>query len=198
MIHNILFDLGNVCVTFQPETYFYPKYQEITKELCQKLFHSKHWSDYDQGLLQKEDLYQIYAKDKYQKELYEILDEWYLLLKVLPQTMECMYQLKAKGYHLYLLSNTSKEGAMTCLSLDSAFTLIDGTMFSYEVQINKPDVGIYQALLNKYHLQAKECIFIDDKKENIDTAMQLGMQGIVCDDIEHTLKQLWKILEETQ
>ena len=56
MLKNVIFDLGNVCVTFQPDLYFYPKYQHDTKRLCQKLFHSQIWSNYDQGLIQKEDI----------------------------------------------------------------------------------------------------------------------------------------------
>lgn len=198
MLKNVIFDLGNVCVTFQPDLYFYPKYQHDTKRLCQKLFHSQIWSNYDQGLIQKEDIYRYFQNDEDQKALYDMITNWYQLLKVLPETMECFQQLKAKGYQIYILSNTSKEGADTCLSLHENFAFIDGAVYSYEIKVNKPDVEIYQALIDKYQLKVDECIFLDDKKENIDTALQLGMQGIVCEDIRTCINTLWQQLEDSK
>ena len=52
--------------------------------------------------------------------------------------------------------------------------LFDGGVASCEVKINKPDPRIYQALLDKYHLRADECIFIDDRAENLVAASALG------------------------
>ena len=196
MIKNVILDLGNVCVTFQPETYFYAQYQEDTKRLCHKLFRSKIWSDYDQGLVNKADLYTLVAHDEDVASLCKMIDEWSSLLKKIPETMICIKALKAKGYQVYILSNTSKEGAETCLALDEAFQLLDGGVYSYEVKVNKPDVEIYETLLNKYQLKAEECIFLDDKEENIDTAKKLGMHGLVCGDVRTCIFELWKQLEE--
>ena len=84
MLKNVIFDLGNVCVTFQPDLYFYPKYQHDTKRLCQKLFHSQIWSNYDQGLIQKDDIYRYFQNDEDQEALYDMITKWYQLLKVLP------------------------------------------------------------------------------------------------------------------
>ena len=50
----------------------------------------------------------------------------------------------------------------------------DGGVASCEVHINKPDPRIYQALLDKYHLRADECIFIDDRADNLVAASALG------------------------
>jgi putative hydrolase of the HAD superfamily len=50
---------------------------------------------------------------------------------------------------------------------------------SCEVHINKPDAGIYQELLRKYDLRASECVFIDDNLENVQSAFQLGITGVL-------------------
>ena len=42
----------------------------------------------------------------------------------------------------------------------------------------KPDVAIYQYLLDKYGLKAQNCVFLDDIKGNIEAAQRLGMQGV--------------------
>ena len=42
----------------------------------------------------------------------------------------------------------------------------------------KPDVAIYQYLMDKYGLEAQNCVFLDDIKGNIEAAQSLGMHGI--------------------
>ena len=41
--------------------------------------------------------------------------------------------------------------------------------------MRKPDIGIYNYVLNKHELQAKRTLFVDDKKENTDAALALGL-----------------------
>ena len=63
----------------------------------------------------------------------------------------------------------------------------DGGVASCEVHINKPDPRIYQALLDKYGLKASECVFIDDRLENVQAAFALGFAGIQMKDSVGTL-----------
>ena len=46
----------------------------------------------------------------------------------------------------------------------------------------KPDIRIYQHLLEKYQLQAEECLFIDDRPENVEGAKKAGMQAVVFEN----------------
>lgn len=55
----------------------------------------------------------------------------------------------------------------------------DGIVISGEVQMAKPEPGIYTYLLTKYALRPEECFFIDDLEENIRAARQCGMEGYV-------------------
>ena len=48
--------------------------------------------------------------------------------------------------------------------------LTDGAIFSYTVKQIKPDLEIYETLLNQYRLKPDECVFIDDRMENIEGA----------------------------
>ena len=43
----------------------------------------------------------------------------------------------------------------------------------------KPEVEIYQAFLAKYGLVAEECLFVDDREENVSGARKAGMNGFV-------------------
>ncbi|MFI0492146.1 HAD-IA family hydrolase, partial [Flavobacterium sp.] len=47
--------------------------------------------------------------------------------------------------------------------------------FSYEIGMRKPDAEIYNYLIKKYDLSEKRTLFVDDKKENTDAALLLGL-----------------------
>ncbi len=51
----------------------------------------------------------------------------------------------------------------------------------------------YYTLLKKYSLVARECIFIDDRKNNIEAAESIGIYGILFTDLESLKNQIDKI-----
>jgi FMN phosphatase YigB (HAD superfamily) len=57
--------------------------------------------------------------------------------------------------------------------------------------VRKPDPRIYQIALRKIGLPADECVFVDDKAENLMPAMEAGMKVILF----HDARQLRKDLE---
>ena len=42
------------------------------------------------------------------------------------------------------------------------------------MKVKVPFLLVYEALLDKYHLRADECIFIDDRADNLVAASALG------------------------
>ena len=60
----------------------------------------------------------------------------------------------------------------------------------------KPDADIYQCLFDKYNLNPEECVFIDDRLENIEGGRKLGMEGIAFTDYETGKKKLERMLSE--
>ena len=79
------------------------------------------------------------------------------------------------------------EDALALLREKGLLDKFDGGIASCEVHINKPDPRIYQALLEKYNLKATECVFIDDSRPNVQTAFQLGMNGLQMKESVGTL-----------
>ena len=73
--------------------------------------------------------------------------------------------------------------------------LMDGGIMSYEVQLIKPDLIIYQTLMKRYDLQPEECVFLDDTKANIDGALRAGMQGILVKTQEQAMQDLDELLK---
>ena len=72
--------------------------------------------------------------------------------------------------------------------------LMDGGIMSYEVQLIKPDLAIYQTLMERYDLQPEECVFLDDTVRNVEAAQALGIAGIVVTSQEQAKKELETLL----
>lgn len=53
--------------------------------------------------------------------------------------------------------------------------LADYHFFSYQIGVRKPNKAIYKFVLDKLNVSPKDCFFIDDMKENILAAKELGI-----------------------
>ena len=88
-----------------------------------------------------------------------------------------------KKYKLILLSNTNElhiEQVIENMSLDRYLRFkncFDQFYLSHEIKLRKPDHSIYEFVLIKNNLIAKNCFFIDDTKENTDAASILGIRA---------------------
>ena len=103
---------------------------------------------------------------------------WFRVLQPIDEMQRWIDELKNQGYHLYILSNAPVifEEYVTNYSFVKLF---DGSVFSGSIKIAKPDTKIYQYLMDKYQLNKEECLFIDDKLENVEASREFGMDAIV-------------------
>jgi 2-haloacid dehalogenase len=101
-----------------------------------------------------------------------------------------LHELKLKGYKLYALTNWNAE--LFNLTIDDYpfLQLFDGKVVSGAVKKTKPGEDIYIHLLDRYQINPAQALFIDDKKENIQTAEKLGIKGIQFKDPEQLKNDL--------
>ena len=70
----------------------------------------------------------------------------------------------------------------------------EGIVVSADLHIIKPDARIYRYLLDTYHLNPEECLFLDDVEANVEGAKAVGMQSLRFhnnyDEIEHYLDEM--------
>ena len=86
----------------------------------------------------------------------------------------CEY-IKNKGYGIYILSNASDRFHQyfpRFLPLD----FFNGVVVSSDIHMIKPYEGIYKYILEKYKLNPEECLFIDDRLENIEGAKKVNIK----------------------
>ena len=200
MIRNIVFDLGNVLVDFDPK--FYMQSFGFSEQEIQNLFrlvYEDDWRLYDRGDYGSvTDLCDAVCKKHpaYASAFKKILcPEWVRIHTLKEETARYLSELKARGYRIYLLSNLSKE-SYDYVSSYPFFALIDGGVYSYQEHICKPDRGIYEVLLSRYALRADETVFLDDAEANVEAANRLGIHGVLFSTIEQVKLQLENLLQQ--
>lgn len=67
---------------------------------------------------------------------------------------------------------------------------------SHTVKLTKPEHPIYELLLSRYGLTAQECVFIDDRLDNVNAAKELGIHGIQFLNITQAKADLEKLLAQ--
>lgn len=103
---------------------------------------------------------------------------------------------KKEGHKVYGLSNWDPESYTVLKEKHSDFfNLFDGVVISGVIHSNKPNQIIYQALINQYNLIPDQCWFIDDQKENIESARKLGINAVIYEkSFAHVAKNI-KLLQ---
>jgi putative hydrolase of the HAD superfamily len=56
--------------------------------------------------------------------------------------------------------------------------VFDGIVISSRIKMVKPEIQIYEHLLNRYQLKPGDTVFIDDLQENLAAASSIGIQAI--------------------
>lgn len=178
---NIIFDFGNVLAKFDVKEVLTPYCSSFEEFQLMKTALFYDWDTLDAGKIDYFD-YMTCVKEKLPEDLHQTLDHlsktWYQHLSPLVETWDFIHELKKSGYALYILSNASTYFAdhASFFEISKEF---NGIVFSGPLKMAKPDPKIYQYLFHTFDLVPEHCLFLDDKKENIDTGITLGMDGIV-------------------
>lgn len=178
---NIIFDIGNVLLDFQPEKYLQQYFSpSVMGDLMMIIFSSDEWIELDMGTMMIQDAIQSLTlkHPHYHDEIIFVMENWTHMMTPLQKNVEIVKELKDKGYHLYLLSNFHKEAIQTMFQRYDFFNLFEGGIISANEKLVKPDKKIYQLLLHRYHLETSESLFIDDMLANINTAKECHIHGL--------------------
>lgn len=194
MIRNIIFDVGKVLVSYEPDAYMQRLgiSKENQKKINEAMFQNKLWDTSDQGLGTPDEFLQkfIAGAPELADEITKIHKTVGNTVELFPYAMEWILDLKARGYHVYILSNYSENMLDQTKDKLKFLPLMDGVVFSYKIKKMKPDPEIYEYLCDEYWLEPEESVFIDDRPVNIKGAETCGIHGIVFRSYEQA-KRSW-------
>lgn len=185
MIRDVVFDLGNVIITFEPHKFLDRVLNDPKKkEAVMDVFFPELWDQYDRGVYTIEQMVQFGTEKYPQNEdaFRAMMTQWPQQLVPLEASFELVRWLKDNGYRVFVLSNLSEQGYDALKNQFDLIPFLDGGVYSYEHQIIKPDPRIYQILMEQYDIDPTQALFVDDRIENVEAAKQLGFTTIHCSD----------------
>lgn len=204
MIKNLIFDFGQVMVSFKRK-YMVEKFvtDPVDSAFLQRIvFDRLYWDKLDAGTIEDEEVLRLVceriparlhasARDIYYNWIYNIpeIDGMSALIREMKDSY---------GVKVYLLSNISKYFADHSEEIE-CLRDFDGCVFSATCGFAKPQREIYAHLCSEFGLTPEECVFIDDRADNIEAAESFGIKGYVFDGDSAKLKNyLIKLLSENK
>ncbi|GHT55092.1 haloacid dehalogenase [Bacteroidia bacterium] len=194
MIKNIIFDFGNVFISWNPRWIFQQIVPQNELDNFMQNVWRYEWNDnLDSGIGFEENEQILLAKYPQYKEYITFFHQhWYdSLTDENPESVDLLADVQQAGYATYGLSNWPAETFPPTMAAHPFFETLTGIVLSGKERVCKPDPRIYQILLERYGLRPEECVFIDDRQENLDTAQQLGFETVLF----RTAKQVRKALK---
>ena len=180
-INTFIFDFGGVLIDWNPRYMYRDEFEEsaemehFLEEVC-----TDDWNlQQDKGRSLEEGTRIL--QDEFPEHAVKIrlyYDQWEKMIKGdIPQNVAVLRELKEK-YKLYGLTNWSAETFPIVFKRYPFFTLFDGIVISGVEKMIKPDRKIFELMLERYHLKAENSLFIDDNRNNIQAAKEMGFATI--------------------
>jgi epoxide hydrolase-like predicted phosphatase len=197
MIKNLIFDLGNVLLSWKPEEFFDENgySPEKTAVIIRDIFRSEEWLLLDNGdITINEAINMISARSSLKTdEIRAVFDLRSSIIFPLALNVKMLPALKKKGFKLYFLSNFPDDIFDDLLKKYDFFKYFDGGLISARVNASKPGRKIYEILLEKYSLKPEECLFADDSLLNVRGAESLGIKSVHVSKPDDLRKHLLEI-----
>jgi putative hydrolase of the HAD superfamily len=164
MIKNIVFDISNVLAPFRFKEYLSDKGFDETmiKRIIKASAMTSYWTEYEKGKLTYEEAMNgfIGMDPGIASELHTAYDSCSGIMGKYDYTEGWIDTLKEAGYGLYCITNFTPAGYEQCYDCISFVEKFDGGVYSFREGVVKPDPEIYKILLERYNLNAEECVFI--------------------------------------
>lgn len=180
---NIIFDVGDVLLDYRWQQMLmdYGLDEAEAYRVGRELFDDPDglWHEYDLGVKSQEEIIQEFEQ-KHPKDA-EVI-RWFIshgeyMHVARPAIWKLVHQLKEAGYHLYILSNYPEILFKKHTQYADFMDDMEGMVVSYMLHVGKPERIVYQTLCDRYGLNKEECLFFDDRAENVQGAIDFGMRA---------------------
>jgi 2-haloacid dehalogenase len=178
---NIVFDLGNVLLRWDPR-FLFTQYFDDEAQMEWFLAHvcNHEWNlEQDRGRSFAEAVKHATAQHPDLAEAIAAYDErWHETLPhAIDGTVAIFEELRQGGAPLYAITNWNGEKFRETKIRFPFLNHFHDIIVSGDEKLIKPDPAIYRLLLERNGLSAAECLFIDDSLNNVKGAEAVGMKA---------------------
>jgi putative hydrolase of the HAD superfamily len=192
----VIFDYGRV-LTGPPDPDAHAELVRITG-LSSERFENLYWTDrqaYDEGKLTGLEFWRKLVRDgglNLNEQAIEELNLWdaRMWTKADPAMLAWQLALKESGLLTAIVSNMGDAVHEHMERELSWLGRFDVLVWSYQLRMAKPDPAIYHYALERLGTQPEETLFIDDRPENVETAIALGMKGLIFSTVKKLREDL--------
>jgi HAD superfamily hydrolase (TIGR01509 family) len=198
MIKTIIFDFGNVFIDLDIEGAIKHTFDTLNIEsLSEEMIGFNAF--YEQGLISTEEFIEFYTENFPKLSEEELIDVWNFMLKDFPKhRLDFLKQLKTEGKYKFILLSNTNELHINWIEKHISFyedfkNCFDAFYLSHEIHLRKPNKDIFEFVLKENDLNANESLLIDDNKDNIQTASDLGLKTWHITPLEEDVSKLFEI-----
>ena len=187
MARAVVFDVGNVLYDWNPKFLYErltppgPALDAFLRDVATKEWHFQH----DAGRPFAETSAELSAAHPDHADL---IAQWgprftEQLGDMLPGMRDLVLELDTAGVPLYAIINFSGEFWPPFRAREAdLFDRFRGIVVSGDELLTKPDPAIYRLALDRFALRAAECVFVDDRTDNVAGAQNVGMEAVLFTD----------------
>lgn len=185
MIKNILFDMGNVLIRFEPKEYVKKVGLSESEQqlMLRELYGSIDWIELDRGTIDEAEIIdRVTARvgKPLRGAIEKLVCHWDRSELPVEGMKALTDELCEKGYELYLLTNAGPRHKEYWPRFAAAEHFPEERIYrSADVKLLKPDPAFFEGALEKFSLDRSECVFIDDSAANAEGAQRAGLDAIV-------------------
>ena len=180
---DIILDMGNVLLEWNKDKIL-QGVSDTKKDyliLDKTIFQSGLWERLDLGTMTREELVLKVVSmigKTYQQKVEEVIWNWPSYIAIYTEVFPVLSEAKKKGHRIFVLSNTSKVFYdLLEKQLSPLKELLDGFVLSCDIKAIKPDLAMFEEILDKYQLDPTNCVFLDDIEDNTIAAVKLGIKS---------------------
>jgi FMN hydrolase / 5-amino-6-(5-phospho-D-ribitylamino)uracil phosphatase len=172
--------LLDVMETLVNEPFFetVPKFFGMTLDELLAVKHPTSWVEFEYGRIDEATYVASFFKDGRTVEIEKIRACMRASYDWLDGVEDLLAELKAKGVPMYALSNYSSWYQLIDDKLGLS-RFIDWRFVSCLTGRRKPEREAYLGAARELGVLPSECIFVDDRKKNVEAAVAVGMRGIL-------------------
>ncbi len=180
MIKGICFDLDGVFFTRAGLVALVKELTEVSggdeTKVKEAILSGNEMIDYKNGKLSEEAFWQsVNIRLGIQWSVQEYRNLYAKHYQIDPNVLSVVKSVRSQGYKTLICSNNYKTRVEVLQEKFNFLALFDVAIFSYQVGISKPDIGIFQKMVEAAELEPNEIVYADDQETKLLGAQSLGI-----------------------